>query len=992
MASKYIALDYIESSGSQYIDSGVSGNNDNLTISVKFNMLSFASYRGVFGNYKSETDNCWRIILTNTDNNRFYINPNTSAGSGTTTMTIEKNVINTVVLNKNEIVINGVATAITKTTKGNDNDNSIIIFSQRPSTSQGATMRLYSFKISNGNSVIRDFVPARRVSDNAIGMYDIVNSKFYSNAGSGAFIAGTETGETLGGYSYIGVKSKKVVLKNMAPPINGTTGFTIGGSSGATRSAEASTTHTKYAEQSLKMSVGSDCAEVTASSVNAYPLDSTHLYYARIEAYQEVACGSVEIYFPIAEPQMFNKSVGSAGKWNIYSVVRDRSTFSSGNQKFRLDFNNANPKQNAEIWYDGVMLIDLTEAFGAGNEPTVEWCDTNIGYFTGEKSIEVEQETSVARETVRAYIGVPTVNNMVENGHFNAFDGWEINKSEAIYSTDGNVLTITANPTETKYIWAQTTKKLSLKAGHKYYCAVNCWKSGGGATAWAMYNATTGTSYWTKAIENSTENYVLQSYCYTATSDAETNVLLYGVTSSWSADFIVKWDNLIVIDLTELYGSGNEPTQANCDYLFSMDGTVVRNADFRAKGVARTIKKAYIGVGGVAKLVYHLCPDTHVITSPTCTTQGYTAHICSTCGESYKDTYVAANGHNYVVVSGKASTCTSTGLTEGQKCSVCGDILVAQEIIPMIAHTPVVSGNTEKCGVCGTFLRNVGLTYYGTITPLSVARQQLAATTVGNYALFGGGSDPNSDNYATVDAYNSSLTRTTSTALSEARTRLTATTIGSYALFGGGSGSSSSATVDAYDSSLTRTTPTALSNGRYDLAATTVGNYALFGGGWTGSSTATVDAYNASLTRTIPTALSQARNDLAATTVGNYALFGGGLIGNTYTGSNSSSVDAYNSSLTRTTPTALSQTRRYLAATTVGNYALFGGGERTMIASYNTVDVYNGSLTRTIPTALNQNKDSLAATTVGNYALFGGGDTDSNYSSTVDAYINYDMQ
>jgi len=41
------------------------------------------------------------------------------------------------------------------------------------------------------------------------------------------------------------------------------------------------------------------------------------------------------------------------------------------------------------------------------------------------------------------------------------------------------------------------------------------------------------------------------------------------------------------------------------------------------------------------------------------------------------------------------------------------------------------------------------LSYYGTITPLSVARNGLAATTVGNYALFGGGS-PTSN---VVDVY-----------------------------------------------------------------------------------------------------------------------------------------------------------------------------------------------------------------------------------------------
>ena len=85
------------------------------------------------------------------------------------------------------------------------------------------------------------------------------------------------------------------------------------------------------------------------------------------------------------------------------------------------------------------------------------------------------------------------------------------------------------------------------------------------------------------------------------------------------------------------------------------------------------------------------------------------------------------------------------------------------------------------------------LSYYGTITPLSVARYYLAATTVGDYALFGGGWTGSASNV--VDAYDTSLTRTIPTPLSAARSSLAATTVGNYALFGGGTGSN---VVDAY--------------------------------------------------------------------------------------------------------------------------------------------------------------------------------------------------
>ena len=44
-----------------------------------------------------------------------------------------------------------------------------------------------------------------------------------------------------------------------------------------------------------------------------------------------------------------------------------------------------------------------------------------------------------------------------------------------------------------------------------------------------------------------------------------------------------------------------------------------------------------------------------VVTAPTCTAQGYTTHTCSSCGNSYKDSYTNALGHNYA--NGKCTRC-----------------------------------------------------------------------------------------------------------------------------------------------------------------------------------------------------------------------------------------------------------------------------------------------------------------------------------------------
>ena len=107
----------------------------------------------------------------------------------------------------------------------------------------------------------------------------------------------------------------------------------------------------------------------------------------------------------------------------------------------------------------------------------------------------------------------------------------------------------------------------------------------------------------------------------------------------------------------------------------------------------------------------------HVVTAPTCEADGYTTHTCSVCGDTYTSDKVSATGHTEEVVSGKAPTCTETGLTEGKKCSVCDKVLVAQETISAKGHTDgswtvdkeaTCTENGSKhqvCSVCGVTIK-----------------------------------------------------------------------------------------------------------------------------------------------------------------------------------------------------------------------------------------------------------------------------------------------
>ena len=209
----YYRLDYIQSTGNQYINTGFNLGQFSSTRGYRFEadvlfptLPSTAQYY-ISVVYSSDLAYTFNLLYKTTANYlRYYYRGGASsnilaaqtdtkyhfegsffAGTNGQNMTITDGV--------NSGSASGNATGMTISTPlfvfGRNNNGTAV---------RASAMRLYYFKIwrtvSGVETLIRDFVPALRKSDNMTGLYDVQNERFYARSGSGQFTYGKIIGES----------------------------------------------------------------------------------------------------------------------------------------------------------------------------------------------------------------------------------------------------------------------------------------------------------------------------------------------------------------------------------------------------------------------------------------------------------------------------------------------------------------------------------------------------------------------------------------------------------------------------------------------------------------------------------------------------------------------------------------------------------------------------------------------------------------------------
>lgn len=200
LPSEYQQVEYLESSGTQYINTGVYVTPD-YTIEVEFLLAQRkATWDTLFGT-RNGSQARFTARWANSTNGKLGVHRSSakttnyeSIDDSNATKSAVTSTWHTIKLAKREYTFDGVLRkTFSSTTNTATFPYPIFLFAlcNAGSPADYGYFRITQAKIwDNNDMLVREYIPCYRKSDKVAGMYDVVNGVFYTNKGSGSFKLG----------------------------------------------------------------------------------------------------------------------------------------------------------------------------------------------------------------------------------------------------------------------------------------------------------------------------------------------------------------------------------------------------------------------------------------------------------------------------------------------------------------------------------------------------------------------------------------------------------------------------------------------------------------------------------------------------------------------------------------------------------------------------------------------------------------------------------
>lgn len=209
LPNEYQQVEYIESTGTQYIDTDYSLKSNAQRVYIDYEKTDVSASTVMFGSEYSPTktngsDRTFSLLFYGTYSSSLYI------GSSRQVVFLPTNVDKRYKLDlvaENQF-LSGVHIDVETNQKMSinyeyaiangdlsTNNKSLFLFADNfvnDNAMYYSKVKIYNFKLYDDKELVRNLIPCYRTEDNIVGMYDVVEDKFYENSGTGEFIKGND--------------------------------------------------------------------------------------------------------------------------------------------------------------------------------------------------------------------------------------------------------------------------------------------------------------------------------------------------------------------------------------------------------------------------------------------------------------------------------------------------------------------------------------------------------------------------------------------------------------------------------------------------------------------------------------------------------------------------------------------------------------------------------------------------------------------------------
>lgn len=186
LPDKYQKVEYIQSNGSQYINTGIIPSNTTGML-LDFGMTSTTGDTIYVGTRGASTDTRFWIAYTS----GIYMGFNTNNFGSSISVNTRHKASNNYFNDRKKILDDSVFGTITSTLANQTYPIFIFAFNKNGSPSNNSSYKLYNLKISNNLDIIADYVPCYNRYTNVIGVYDIASGIFLTKSTGNDFGKGS---------------------------------------------------------------------------------------------------------------------------------------------------------------------------------------------------------------------------------------------------------------------------------------------------------------------------------------------------------------------------------------------------------------------------------------------------------------------------------------------------------------------------------------------------------------------------------------------------------------------------------------------------------------------------------------------------------------------------------------------------------------------------------------------------------------------------------